>query len=106
HLNLWLELNRNRQPLTKETTLGCFPGFRRRTNPSRALAFGTQLRDGRAEILAAAQLNFPEERPSSCRFRRAAAPGFGHLFVRTSASASALSLLCARNVTANRVFLG
>src|SRR6266513_2393890 len=36
----------------------------------------------------------------------AAAPGCVHLFVRTSASASALSLLCARNVTANRVFLG
>src|SRR5206468_12423835 len=98
--------NPKRTPATKRASPERFRGFRLRINPSRALDFGTPIRDGHGATLAAVQLNFPEERPSLFRFRRAAALGCVHLFVRTSASASALSLLCARNVTANRVFLG
>ncbi len=97
HLNLWLERSRNRRPLTRKAST--YRGSLPQTSVARVGDFGCRIRGGLGAISAAAPANSPAGTRSFSRFRKVAAPGLGHSFVRTSASVSALSSRCGRGVT-------
>src|SRR5437867_2103373 len=105
HLNLWLERSRPRRALTKKASRQNFHRFPLLTSRARDRHFRWRIQDGRAAILAAAPVNFLEGTRLFFPCRKAGAPGSARFFVRTSASASALNLLCVRTVITNSVFL-